>query len=558
MSNKVKFIQLGTDADPVANKIYTDTTGTVERSLAYTKAQYPGAIIFATFINEDDEPAQEIWANGVKYSVGGGGGGTVYMGTCTIDSNGEFTKDDKGEYTGSVFKGYKSSDNTALDLSSAKFKDGDIYVLCKALGITWDSLTSTGFVYQNKRWEALAGSVNAENVWFPNGINRTELWGVKTKTNDVQTECAGNNLKTLLEYYLVKPSFPTVTTSYANISAPTWSVSYASAPELKVYTTNSYTTQATNNATVEVGTQYYVPSLSCNFTISATQGADSLTTGAAKTFTIGPASLTGINYGFWSSDAIKNGTATKDTRILPSNNTLTFNGTTYTTGSNSYASNNTSKTATAKYTYTENEGTITLKSSGFGLSTQTSSNASTATIGAQTLTVQAGDNLLQVTCSNKNQWSVAYTDNTIPASDTVYIASNQYETTVDGANESAQTATKMVGTNASKTATYSPGTMFKITGVYPVYVNDTKQAITTVNSLTVKGHVFTKPDNAGASYTIKTNIKGTLQVYAAGTWGNHTNCSTTSETKTFAGEAVTYYIYTPDASDGKGTQYKIV
>lgn len=557
MSNKVKFIQLGTDADPVVQETYNGGVST-ERSLAYTKAQYPGAIIFATFLNEDNEVDQEIWANGVKYSVGGGGGGTVYMGTCAIDSNGEFTKDDKGEYTGSVFKGYKSSDNTALDLSSAKFKDGDIYVLCKALGTAWDSLTSTGFVYQNKRWEALAGSVNAENVWFPNGINRTELWGVKAKTNDVQTECAGNNLKTLLEYYLVKPSFPTVTTSYANTSIPTWNISYASAPELKVYTTNAYTTQATNNATVEVGTQYYVPSLSCNFEISATQGTDSLTTGAAKTFAIGPASLTGINYGFWSSDAIKNGTATKDTRILPSNNTLTFNGTTYTTGTNSYISNNTSKTATATYTYTKSVGTIKLTGSGFGLSTLTSSNAATATITAQTLTVQEGDNSLSVSCSNNNYWSVAYTNNTIPASNTVYIASNQYETTADGANKSAQTAAKIVGTDGTKKATYTLGTVFKITGVYPVYVNDVKQTISTVNSSNVKGHEFTKPETAGTAYTIKTNVQGTLQVYAAGTWGNHTNYTRTSETKTFAGKSVTYYIYTPDASDGKGTKYKIV
>lgn len=63
--SKVKFIQWGTPDSP---KTYTDYTTSFES----IKEQYPGGVIFITYTDENNKQKQEIWANGVQYSVGGG------------------------------------------------------------------------------------------------------------------------------------------------------------------------------------------------------------------------------------------------------------------------------------------------------------------------------------------------------------------------------------------------------------------------------------------------------------------------------------------------------
>jgi hypothetical protein len=62
--SKVKFIQLtatnSSDYQTKINKALVD---------------HPGAIIF---VANNGDGKQEIWANGLKYEVGGGGGNVIY------------------------------------------------------------------------------------------------------------------------------------------------------------------------------------------------------------------------------------------------------------------------------------------------------------------------------------------------------------------------------------------------------------------------------------------------------------------------------------------------
>ena len=77
------------------------------------------------------------------------------------------------------------------------------------------------------KWVAFTGNVNAENVWFPNGVDRTEAWGTKQKdsTGQIQNECVDMNLREVLDYYLVKEMDPILDSGYHNDTYPIWNVS---------------------------------------------------------------------------------------------------------------------------------------------------------------------------------------------------------------------------------------------------------------------------------------------------------------------------------------------
>ena len=304
MSNKVKFIQLGTDANPVANDTYNAGVST-ERSLAYTKAQYPGAIIFATFYDNSGKPAQEIWANGVKYAVGGGG--TVYVGTKTVDSKGTLSN------TGQIYKGKYDANGS---LSSVTPSVGDIYLQCKNLtGDKFDALTSTGFVYtEAERWEALAGSVNAENVWFNDNItlagNYTQVGNI-TKSSTTATgsiDCSdGKTLKDLMTQIFTKEQFPTTSKTDATLTVTakvndfniyTSDGSVASSLQ-EIRTTGLYTSLITCDETTGGKTSTIISGLLYGYandvkgtnasketSLSATRGNPSATAGQTATFEV--------------------------------------------------------------------------------------------------------------------------------------------------------------------------------------------------------------------------------------------------------------------------------
>lgn len=222
---QVKFIQLGTFNEPIANADY-------QSKLDQTKKDYPGAIIFATYWsdNKQSERVQEIHANGEKYSVGGGGGGTVYVGNAEIENGvlkepGTVWKD--GFYTGTDIGNF----------INYTFKYGDIYIY----KTRWDASPSesSGYVYVKKsqengvdHWEALAGAVGAENVWFHNDItlagNYTAVGNINISDSVIDVSDKGMTLKTLIDRIFtkeLKPSIGDPVYSFtANLTAPSISL----------------------------------------------------------------------------------------------------------------------------------------------------------------------------------------------------------------------------------------------------------------------------------------------------------------------------------------------
>lgn len=120
--SKVKFIQWGTPESP---KTYNDYTTSFES----VKDQYPGGVIFVTYTDDKNKQKQEIWANGVQYSVGGGvdvegvlDNVLVFGGDNTIiDSGISKDKIDEG-FTKSEYDAVNASEINSLDALRDRIK----------------------------------------------------------------------------------------------------------------------------------------------------------------------------------------------------------------------------------------------------------------------------------------------------------------------------------------------------------------------------------------------------------------------------------------------------
>lgn len=195
--SKVRFIQWGTPESP---KTYNDYTTSFES----IKEQYPGGVIFVTYTDDKNKQKQEIWANGVQYSVGGGGGGNIIYGTTAPDADGIVT----------------------VEGSTVTGNDGYIYVYTTPE-------YQTAYYWTVDHWAAF--DVDAEHVWFPEGVMRTERWGSAVTENSTPTaECIGKNLKEVMEYYLVKEKFTKSTVTRTRTTAPSFTGALKTAPTLEV------------------------------------------------------------------------------------------------------------------------------------------------------------------------------------------------------------------------------------------------------------------------------------------------------------------------------------
>ena len=166
--SKVKFIQWGTPTSPKAYSARFNTDGTMADTFSDILSQYPGGVIFVTYYkdNTNKGTVQEIWANGVQYSVGGGGGGNIIYGTTAPNSS-----------TGKV----------VIDGSEVTGDDGYIYVYKSA-----DH--QTAYYWDNQKWNPF--NVDAENVWFHDDIT---LAGEYTRVGNFTKEATGTaKVKTIL------------------------------------------------------------------------------------------------------------------------------------------------------------------------------------------------------------------------------------------------------------------------------------------------------------------------------------------------------------------------
>lgn len=445
--SKVKFIQLS-----AASKSQYDT------KLADAQSSYPGAIIFVTYTDDTDnnKQKQEIWANGTKYEVGGGAGNVVY-GDVPVNANG-------------VAEGYTGS-------------EGSIYVYT-------GQNTQTAYYWKGNKWNPF--NVDAENVWFPKGIQRTALFGTKSAETDIQTEAVGYNLKDLFEYYLVEEIFPNVEPIEATANTGSYSIDMA-IPNTAL---SSYMNKTSTLA--EVGTHYTFKGLS--LTENATHDGEESYTGTSS-------SIPGIQkYGYK--------TQLSDTSL----STAELK----------------SKTPSIKCTYESNfttaKATVSIKKvKGFnGISDATDESkvvdsqeeptANVLTLAAQTGKVIHGSNQLRLSWSNTAYVTRSFSNQVNAEAIQAYYASNKGNTDSDHFVSIGEVTWTTITDASDKTYTASS---FSVTGVYPLYTNGVEQDVTNTSGSWTSGEIdVTNGDTTttvkGTKLSLYNYISSTRKIYYIG------------------------------------------
>lgn len=477
--SQVKFIQLGTVSEPKKNY---EVNGSNEYSTLLNQAiqDHPGAVIFTTFIKSaTGKPKNEIYANGQLYSAGGSGSGAVYYGTVDVGANGQienFSSNHEGAEpeVGNVY--IYDPDDDAEKTSGGNIAD------------------CTAYYYDGGKWVAFTGNVNAENVWFPNGIDRTEAWGTKTKDSSgtIQNECVDMNLREVLDYYLVKEMDPTLDSGYHNDTYPTWSVSLTNSfpTELTIKNGTSTGAKVTSGSLVKVGDKFYLseqsftPSLSCG------------KAGAEDTQTYGPAYISGLGYGYWNVESeVGNKTKLKKDALTTINHVGHIHGNTI-SGTITYDSNQ-----------TDGDNTLSVTTTTFTDSNSTTSDtkrgSNRLTVGARTLTAQEGVNGVKLELSVGNTWSRTAQSVTIPGINTVYACTNKGNISyTDAAKKTKRTASvdtkSLSDTAATKSISNQETSEFTVIAVNPIITN---------------GVMFEKETKTNASGAFYNPDKTTTQEY---------------------------------------------
>ena len=271
--SKVKFIQWGTPESP---KTYNDYTTSFES----IKDQYPGGVIFVTYTDDKNKQKQEIWANGVQYSVGGSGGGNIIYGTTAPNAAGVVT----------------------VDGSEVKGADGYIYIYT-----TLDS--QTAYYWKDNKWVAF--EVDAEHIWFHEDItlagDYTRIGNFtksQTGTSSVYSQigqASGSyNLKTLLEKLLSKEESDSSSWEYTfsstlsgdpsvtfTVKSGDLSGDYATVGTVITVSNTTPTSSATQSASVSPRFGYYLGTSTEKKTVTKTvSGTPTASSGAADSVSL--------------------------------------------------------------------------------------------------------------------------------------------------------------------------------------------------------------------------------------------------------------------------------
>ena len=367
---------------------------------------------------------------------------------------------------------------------------GDYYVkeevITEKLGV---EPRRTAYIYNadDEIWQALDGNVDATNVFFKNGVNRTAAIGVlpATANGEIENEGKAMNLKELLEYYLVEEMYPTVlaSTGIANVSK--YAITLDKPNDLTTYMDHT-------DKLVEVGTKYTFASKGFSIKESATHDGKS-------TYTSNKSTITGMNFG----------AATTVGGEVDTNKTTAEAGPITTTASY----NDNFDEATATVTLTNNRGFT-------GISTSTNTvivNGQTLTLPTATGIVVEGENKLTLSWSSDASVTRDITkDKTIPAME-YYYASNKGNTST---NKIAKTSTVSWVDNNPTVTVSDKTTTFSVNAVYPYYSNGIEQTVAetvgsfTTQSITIKEGGVTKTVNAKklALYNYKSAVAKTTYV----------------------------------------------
>ena len=325
--------------------------------------------------------------------------------------------------------------STAPEEAVENPKNGDYYIQETLINGS-DVPSRTAYIYNGTAWQALDGNVTAENVYFPDGLQRTAQFGFQKESTDIKTECEGMNLKELLEWYLVEEKYPTVTLTQAKANAGSYSISLTTPGNI-----TSYITGASNGSLVEVGTEVTFTGVTLNETASH-DGAASYKGSAAT--------ITGMKYNY--NENAVDGALVKET---------------------SY----TSVQPTTNASYTDNFGTAKVQmaltnAGGFtGITTADTScgvKDGKAILSAQTGTTVEGQNKLTLSWSNNATVSRTLNDQVGVNAYTAYPLSNKGNASTNVKYPVNATSWSHTANAAAKTYT---STSFTVNAVYPIYTN---------------------------------------------------------------------------------------
>lgn len=302
--SKVKFIQI--------------TATTVEdynKKILKALTDYPGAIIF---VANNGEGKQEIWANGLKYEVGGGGGNVIY-GDKPVNAQGII------------------SDGTTGG-------DGSIYVYKS-------ENSQTAYYWDGNKWEPF--NVDAENVWFHDDITMAGSYttignlskGSTTGTKSVKTLLG----KTGTSFTLL--DFVTGMLSKAVASGAEFSTSIGQTKAEGTLSVKNGENAVSTNSYVEVGTTLTVEaSLKTNSSVTQYLTANTATYGYRET---SGGSTTKANYSQSvtpTTSSTDNDSCTLKLKKPGETTASTYSSTTYelVNGAHVFTASTTSKTWTGK------------------------------------------------------------------------------------------------------------------------------------------------------------------------------------------------------------------
>lgn len=351
------------------------------------------------------------------------------------DSKGN--KQEKIKLTAATSTVIKTGSDAPEDAGITNPKNGDYYIQEVAINGS-DVPSRTAYIYNGttSTWQALDGNVTAENVYFPDGLQRTAQFGFQPESIDIQTECEGMNLKDLLEWYLVQEKYPVVKLTQATANAGSYNITLDTPSNITTYIEGP-----ANNSLVEVGTPVKFKGIELTETAGHT-GDDNYNGTTAK--------IEGMKYKY-KKDSV-DGALVEQTTYM--SNIPTTNA--------SYTTN--FDTAKVQMALT-NAGGFT------GITTANTScgvNNGTAALSEQSGTTAEGTNTLKLSWTNDASVSRTLTDQEGVSAYTAYPLSNK-------GNASTNVKYTVNATSWSHTAkatakTYTT-TTYTVNAVYPIYTN---------------------------------------------------------------------------------------
>lgn len=309
----------------------------------------------------------------------------------------------------------------------------------------------TAYIYNADAavWQVLDGNVDATNVFFKDGVDRTEAIGALAATEGgvITNEGKALNLKELLELYLVKEKWPEpINTHKASIDWPAFSIDITKPSTTVSSYITGYASFKEVGSTVTLGIPVIKEKI--GYTDTASKSDDSY--------------ITGLAGGYFDSEGVKH-----TEEELRSTATSTA----------SYSDNLDNANVSLKLNVVEGfDGAESRTSEITGLSTSTSKDIS---IGSQTATIMSGTNEIEV------EWSC---DATVTRSTSAASADalGAVKSISNKGNESTESYSVDAYSKDSSTVTASAASYTKksatIHGVYPVYSNCKKLTAATAKN----------------------------------------------------------------------------